>query len=612
MRWLLLLASGVVALVAATGAEAWSWPADGPVLRPFVFGSDPYLGGQHRGIDVGGGTGSAVRAPVAGTVTFAGAIPRGGTTLAIRTLDGLYSVTLVHLGSLGVSRGDSVSEGETVGTIGPSGEPDVAEPYVYLGVRLADQRQGYLDPMTFLPARATAAPPQDAGSAAPAPAGAPAPANDPPAVPAAGDDPAASTPAAPEEADDPTAASAAPPTEGAESDPASPGANEDSGTPPPADHPQAGQPEAQPATTAAEVQLPAAAAPPPAAPAPPSDPAPAPSTAPETGVTQAEVPSTPPVSAEDAGTPSPPSAPGAVAQAGPSGGRPAAEEPAAVEPAAVEAPSSSIIAPALPARPLARSVPSPAAAPARRPEGPRANARPQTLRAMSAPKPVQAPPRVNRPAAPSAPGKLTPVLRVSRVPAAAERSQGGAPAVALAQPVRRVSPPVVLTQRDGALAAAATATQTRLRHEAPARAAGPRSPAQATKRAGSPGASVAPRRGFPAARVGGAVAVLALAFIALRWRGRRPPAPAGAENEPRMMGPDAAQQLSLATDPDRSRMALCERATAHRARRGLRRPCRRPRQVLPAPWEPCPHGQRHGRARDAGHGRGRRRRGVAA
>ena len=53
-------------------ARAWTWPVDGPVLRPFAFGEDPYAGGQHRGIDVGAPTGATVVAPASGEVTFAG------------------------------------------------------------------------------------------------------------------------------------------------------------------------------------------------------------------------------------------------------------------------------------------------------------------------------------------------------------------------------------------------------------------------------------------------------------------------------------------------------------------------------------------------------------
>jgi hypothetical protein len=133
-------------------ALAWTWPVDGPVLRPFVLGDDPYAAGQHRGIDIAGPGGGSVRAPIGGQVSFAGTVPVGGRTITIRTDDG-YSITLVHLGSIAVSRGAPVAEGDMVGTVGPSGDAEVGEPYVHLGVRLTSDPNGYLDPLLFLPAR---------------------------------------------------------------------------------------------------------------------------------------------------------------------------------------------------------------------------------------------------------------------------------------------------------------------------------------------------------------------------------------------------------------------------------------------------------------------------
>ena len=142
----------VVAGVVPASAQAWSWPAEGPVLRPFVFGDDPYAPGQHRGIDIAGDLGADVPAPASGVVAFAGTVPKGGKTLSIRTPDG-YAVSLQHLGSFRVRKGDEVAEGTPVATIGTSGEPDWPEPYVYLGIRHADDEQGYVDPLTLLPAR---------------------------------------------------------------------------------------------------------------------------------------------------------------------------------------------------------------------------------------------------------------------------------------------------------------------------------------------------------------------------------------------------------------------------------------------------------------------------
>jgi peptidase M23-like protein len=144
-------------LVGALPAHAWTWPVEGPVLRPFNLGSDPYAAGQHRGIDVAAQPGAAVHAPASGLVSFAGSVPGNGKTLTISTADG-YAVTLVHLGSIAVGRGASLEEGAAVGTIGPSGEAEHAEGYVHLGVRVASEPEGYVDPLSLLPARGAGEP----------------------------------------------------------------------------------------------------------------------------------------------------------------------------------------------------------------------------------------------------------------------------------------------------------------------------------------------------------------------------------------------------------------------------------------------------------------------
>ena len=86
-----LLVAGLAtlaALVSSGSALAWSWPAEGDVLRPFILGSDAYASGQHRGIDVGGAEGSPVVAPVSGVVSFAGSLPTYGRGVKIATGDG--------------------------------------------------------------------------------------------------------------------------------------------------------------------------------------------------------------------------------------------------------------------------------------------------------------------------------------------------------------------------------------------------------------------------------------------------------------------------------------------------------------------------------------------
>jgi hypothetical protein len=176
MRRIVILLPVLLAFqVGVQPALAWTWPVDGPVLRPFILGDDPYAAGQHRGIDIGAPTGTTVRAPASGTVSFAGTVPGGGRTVTIRTTDG-YSVTLVHLGTIGAARGADVAEGASVGTVGPSGEAELPDPYVHLGIRLTADPNGYHDPLGLLPSRAAPAPePAPASEPAPAPVGADAP-----------------------------------------------------------------------------------------------------------------------------------------------------------------------------------------------------------------------------------------------------------------------------------------------------------------------------------------------------------------------------------------------------------------------------------------------------
>jgi Peptidase family M23 len=196
MKRLVALLPVLIAFQAgAPPALAWTWPVDGPVLRPFALGDDPYVAGQHRGIDVAAARGSPVRAPTAGTVSFAGTVPGGGRTVTLLTEDG-YAVTLLHLGGIGVPRGAPVAEGSAVGTVGPSGDPEHPQGYVHLGVRVAEDPNAYLDPLAFLPAREVATPPAPdppgepepreapAPAPAPVPAPAPGPASEPPATPA--------------------------------------------------------------------------------------------------------------------------------------------------------------------------------------------------------------------------------------------------------------------------------------------------------------------------------------------------------------------------------------------------------------------------------------------
>jgi hypothetical protein len=175
MRRLLLILTVFLALAGVLAAPAqagtWLWPVRGEVITPYRNGSDPYAGGQHRGIDIAAAVGTPVVAAAAGDVRFAGTAGTSGLTVSVRTGDG-FDTSYLHLSSLAVRAGEHVSGGERLGAVGTTGERSAGAPHLHFGVREAGTRHAYLDPLSFLPPP-PAPPPAEAPHPAPAPAPAP-------------------------------------------------------------------------------------------------------------------------------------------------------------------------------------------------------------------------------------------------------------------------------------------------------------------------------------------------------------------------------------------------------------------------------------------------------
>lgn len=95
----------------------FAWPAPGKVLRGFAPGG----AAKHRGIDIAGPLGSAVRAVAAGKVLFAGPDDKLGNLVVIDHGQG-WATAYAKLQKVTVTKGDKARAGERVGLLGNSGE----------------------------------------------------------------------------------------------------------------------------------------------------------------------------------------------------------------------------------------------------------------------------------------------------------------------------------------------------------------------------------------------------------------------------------------------------------------------------------------------------------
>jgi Peptidase family M23 len=159
-RFAVALPLAALALAAAPppALAAFTWPLRGEVLTAFRNGDDPYAAGQHRGIDIAGSVGTPVVAATPGLVRFAGTAGSSGTTVSIRSADGAFDVSYLHLASVAVRRGEQVAAGHAIGSVGTSGVRSVDRPHLHFGVRRAGSRHAYLDPLTLLPPAGAPAP----------------------------------------------------------------------------------------------------------------------------------------------------------------------------------------------------------------------------------------------------------------------------------------------------------------------------------------------------------------------------------------------------------------------------------------------------------------------
>jgi hypothetical protein len=142
-------AATYAAATASTGDGRLAWPVHGRIASPFGSRFHPILHivRFHAGIDISATTGTPIHAPASGTVTRAGTEGGCGISITLEHANGLRT-RYCHLSQLGVTVGESVVAGETIGLVGSTGL--ATGPHLHFEVY--DHGQ-LVDPVLYLPSQ---------------------------------------------------------------------------------------------------------------------------------------------------------------------------------------------------------------------------------------------------------------------------------------------------------------------------------------------------------------------------------------------------------------------------------------------------------------------------
>jgi murein DD-endopeptidase MepM/ murein hydrolase activator NlpD len=128
--------------MSSMGSGDYGWPLRGRILSE--YGQKPG-GTANDGLNIAASQGTAVYASKDGTVAYAGNELRSfGNMVLVRHTGGYFTV-YAHLDQINVSKGQTITKGQPVGTVGQSG--GVSEPQLHFEVR---QGSNPLDPRKFL------------------------------------------------------------------------------------------------------------------------------------------------------------------------------------------------------------------------------------------------------------------------------------------------------------------------------------------------------------------------------------------------------------------------------------------------------------------------------
>ena len=128
----------------APGSKDLLWPTDGTVTSGFGYRNHPIFKQRrlHAGIDIPAETGQPIYAPGDGTVVLAGSYGGYGNAVVIDHGDGMQTV-YAHQSKIGVSDGQEVLAGDTIGYVGSTGFS--TGPHLHFEIRLGGTPTNPLD-----------------------------------------------------------------------------------------------------------------------------------------------------------------------------------------------------------------------------------------------------------------------------------------------------------------------------------------------------------------------------------------------------------------------------------------------------------------------------------
>jgi hypothetical protein len=128
----------------ANATTAWRAPTSGAVTRPFAVADDRFARGNHRGADFAAARGAPVRAVCSGRVVVASRIGSSGGVVTVAC--GPWRVSHLPLAMIGPRVDAHISAGDPIGTADSASAHDG----IHVGVRLATESNGYVDPLRFI------------------------------------------------------------------------------------------------------------------------------------------------------------------------------------------------------------------------------------------------------------------------------------------------------------------------------------------------------------------------------------------------------------------------------------------------------------------------------